>query len=250
MTRSILITGASSGLGAALARFYAAPDVHLSLWGRDAGRLTDVARDCREHGAAAETTSFDMRHPGSLAEALAGLDAERQIDLAIFCAGLGGTIGDRRVESPARAMEIATVNFTACVVGAAALAERMVERGRGQIVLIGSIAGAFPLPIAPTYSGSKAGLKVFAEALRLRVAPLGVAVTHVAPGFIDTPMSRQITGPKPWMASAEAAAAIVARAAARQAGHLVFPRAFAAVRAAYLCLPGPLRRAIMARLKP
>jgi len=250
MTGNILITGASSGLGAALARAYAAPGTHLSLWGRNEARLAEVADQCRTRGATTLVTCLDLRDVGQLASRIASIDGEHPIDLAILSAGLGGTIGQRRVESPDRAHDIATVNFTACVVGATALAERMVERRGGHIVLIGSIAEAFPLPIAPTYSASKAGLKVFADALRIRVGRHGVAVSLISPGFIDTPMSRQLTGPKPLMLTPEAAAAIIRKAIRRRAPRLVFPRAFLAIRALYFCLPGPIRRAILGRLKP
>ena len=106
---------------------------------------------------------------------------------------------------------MAQVNFTVPVVGASALAGAMAQRGHGQIVLIGSIAESFPLPMAPAYAGAKAGLAMFAEALGIRMAPHGVTVTLVSPGFLDTPMSRQIPESKPFLMSADRAAQIIMR---------------------------------------
>ena len=89
------------------------------------------------------------------------------MDIAIFNAGLGGTApADVAAEAPQSAQAIAEVNFTAPIVGANAIAGAMAARGAGHIVLVGSITESFPLPMAPTYAATKAGLKMFAEALR------------------------------------------------------------------------------------
>ena len=83
----------------------------------------------------------------------------------------------------------------------------MAARGHGQIVLIGSIAESFPLPMAPIYAASKAGLPCLPKPWAFALATHGVAVTLVSPGFIDTPMSRQVTEPKPFLMTADRAAA-------------------------------------------
>src|SRR6185436_10075124 len=214
--KTILITGASSGIGAALARAhakaYAKFGVTLLLWGRDESRLNETARECRALGAEALTESFDLRDAPGFVTRLSAADAKTPIDLAIFNAGLGGTVAKTEfAESPERAQAIAQVNFVAPVAGASLLAGAMAKRGRGQIVLVGSISESYPLPMAPTYAASKAGLRLFAEALGMRLARHGVTVTLVSPGFIDTPMSRQVIEPKPFMITADAAAAVIAR---------------------------------------
>jgi short-subunit dehydrogenase len=250
MPASILITGASSGIGAALARAYAAPGVRLQLWGRNADRLAEVAEECRGRGASVGVGAWDFRDIAGLASRIEALDGEAAIELAVFCAGVGGTIPPGRVvENPERTRDVAMVNFTAATVGATALANRMVARRGGQIVLIGSLAESFPFPIAPTYAATKAGLRMFAEALGIAVGAHGVAVTLVSPGFVDTPMSGLLTGPKPLMITAEAAAAIIRRGIARRASRVVFPRRLALLRWMFLCLPRPLRHAIMRRIK-
>jgi short-subunit dehydrogenase len=236
--KNILITGASSGIGAALARVQARSGVTLLLWGRDERRLADVSAACRALGAEVRCEIFDLRDTAALAPRLAAADADTPIDLAIFSAGLGGTASDRlAAESPEGSRAVAEVNFVAPIVGANLIAEAMAGRGAGQIVLLGSIAESYPLPMAPTYAATKAGLRMFAEALRLRLAKHGVTVTLVSPGFIDTPMSRKVTEPKPFLMEADKAAAIISRRIARGAAVIVVPWQFRIFRAATRLLP-------------
>ncbi|MCC7346928.1 MAG: SDR family NAD(P)-dependent oxidoreductase, partial [Variibacter sp.] len=219
---NILITGASSGLGAALARTYSEPGNGLVLWGRDTNRLEATAEACRARGATVEAGSFDVRDMERLAAELRRLDARLPLDLAFFNAGVGGVPEPDRVsESPERAQEIALVNFTAPVLGATVLGDLMAARGRGHIVMVGSMAGCFPMPMAPTYAGSKAGLAYFSDSLAMRLRRHGVAITLVAAGFIDTPMSRSVSSPKPFLMTADDAARTIQRKLARRPAHMV-----------------------------
>jgi short-subunit dehydrogenase len=246
--RTILITGASGGLGAALARAHAAPGVTLLLWGRDEARLRETAAQCTEQGASAQVLAFDIRDLAALTANLTAADAASPIDLIIFNAGLGGTVADGAIaESPQAAQATAEVNFVSPVVGASAIADAMARRGRGHIVLIGSIAESFPLPMAPTYAATKAGLAMFTEALSIRMAKHNVAVTLVSPGFIDTPMSRQVPPPKPFLMSADDAARIIAVRIARRARRIVLPWQFIPLRALARLLPRAVLRLILSR---
>jgi short-subunit dehydrogenase len=114
-------------------------------------------------------------------------------------------------------------------------------------VLIGSIAESYPLPMAPTYAATKAGLRLFAEALGVRLARHGVGVTLVSPGFIDTAMSRQVTEPKPFLMSADKAAAIIARGVDRRARFIVLPWQFTVIRALTGLLPRAVLRRVLSR---
>lgn len=243
--KTILITGASSGIGAALARFYAAPGVTLLLWGRDGARLEAVAGDCRAKGAEIWTQVFDLRDVAGFAGLLSAAPA---IDIAIFNAGLGGTAPDDAVaELPGMAQAIADVNFTAPIVGANVIAPAMAARGAGHIVLVGSITESFPLPMAPTYAATKAGLRMFADAFSIRMEKHGVKVTLVSPGFIDTPMSQSVMQPKPFLMSAEDAAAIIIRKIEAGARTIVVPWQFAVLRSIANLLPRALLRRILSR---
>lgn len=248
MGKTILITGASSGIGAALARALARDGVALMLWGRDAARLEQVAGQCRALGAAATVQIFDLRDAVGFAARLTAADAVTPIDLAIFNAGLGGTAADTvPAEAPETARAIAEVNFVAPVVGAHAIADAMAKRGAGQIVLVGSISESYPLPMAPTYAATKAGLRLFAEALGLRLSKHGVAVTLVSPGFVDTPMSRKVKEAKPFLITADAAAAVIARGIAAKRRVIVVPWQFAVIRALTDLLPRALVRWVLSR---
>jgi short-subunit dehydrogenase len=251
--RTILITGASSGVGAALAlahaQAYARFGVTLLLWGRDEARLEETASQCRAYGATVATQSFDLRDAAGFVAKLSAADAQMPIELAIFNAGLGGTIAKGEfAEAPQTAQAIAEVNFVAPVAGASMLAGAMAKRGRGQIVLVGSITESYPLPMAPTYAASKAGLRLFAEALGLRMKKFGVGVSLVSPGFIDTPMSRQVTEPKPFLMDADKAARIIARDIALDARVIVVPWQFRMIRGFTDLLPRALLRWVMSRL--
>jgi short-subunit dehydrogenase len=205
--KTILITGASSGIGAALARAYAASGVTLLLWGRDETRLNQVAAQCAALGASITIQAFDLRDAAGFAARLAAADAASPIVLAIFNAGLGGTAPeDAFAEDPETVQAMAEVNFVAPLTGANVIADAMARRGKGHIVLVGSIAESFPLPMSPTYAATKAGLRMFAQSLDIRMAKHGVKVTLVSPGFIDTPMSRSVTEPKPFLMNADTAA--------------------------------------------
>ncbi len=247
----ILLTGASGGLGTALARHYARPGIHLSLWGRDLGRLTALAQACRAAGASAQVRSLDLTDMDAALAALAEEDAGDAIDLAIFASGLGDirAAGDL-VEDPALVARLGLVNFVAPTTMAAALAARMAARGRGRIVLVGSAAGFHALPFAAAYAGTKAGLARFAQALRLAVKPHGVTVTLVSPGFIDTAAGRKVPGPRPMLMKPEAVAARIAQASAQGQAHLVLPWPFVVLRWLDRLLPPPLRDRLLLGLAP
>jgi short-subunit dehydrogenase len=247
--KTILITGASSGIGAALARAYAAGGVTLLLWGRDETRLNQVAAQCAALGASTAIQAFDLRDAAGFAARLAAADSASPIAVAIFNAGLGGTAPeDAFAEDPRTVQAIAEVNFVAPLTGASVIADAMARRGTGHIVLVGSIAESFPLPVAPTYAATKAGLRMFAQSLEIRMAKHGVKVTLISPGFIDTPMSRSVTEPKPFLMSADTAAHIIVRRLAAGARTIVVPWQFAVIRAFTALLPRALLRLILARV--
>jgi len=243
---NILITGASSGIGAALAGAYANQGNRLVLWGRNAERLAATATRCRARGATVEEDCFDLSDFDRLIAALETADDRNALDLAILNAGLGGSIPPHRAAQDVRAAQaMAAVNLTVPVIAANLLAERMARRGRGRIVLVGSVAANFPLPMAPVYSGTKAGLTVFADALRLRLEEYGVGITLVSPGFVDTPMSRGLSEPRPFLIDAEKAATIIVRKVAHGARHIVVPWQFAVICGAAKLVPGAIVRAIL-----
>jgi short-subunit dehydrogenase len=223
--RHILITGASSGIGAALARQHAEPGVLLTLMGRSRERLDDVSASCEARGAEARGVSIDVRDAAGLEKALLAADAAQAIDILIANAGIGGprSLAGRHGEAPEAAREVAEVNFLGVVNTVSVLAPRFSQRGRGQIVIVSSLAAAAPVPLAPTYAGSKAGVSAYARSLRILMRDAGVRVTLVLPGFVETPMSRDLPGPKPGILPAEAAARIIAEGIRAGKAEIAFP---------------------------
>ncbi|RCG29944.1 SDR family NAD(P)-dependent oxidoreductase [Sphaerisporangium album] len=177
----VLITGASSGVGAAVAGVMAAAGAELVLAGRDRGRLEAVA--ARTGGSAVVADVVKDRE----------LLAERvgKVDVLVSNAGVGWA--GSFTQMPADTLdEVVAVNLTAPMHLARLLLPHMVEAGRGHVVLVASIAGAVGVGREAVYSAAKAGLLVFAEALRDEVRQVpGVGVSVVVPGVVDTPFFRR-----------------------------------------------------------
>lgn len=249
--KRILVTGASGGLGGALAQYCASPGTRLSLWGRDEKRLAAIADSCRARGAAADVRSFDLSDAAGAIAALLAEDAADPIDVALLASGLGDTrAAGEIIEDPMLVARLGQVNFVAPSAMAAALAKRMAARGGGSIVLIGSAAAFHALPFAAAYAGSKAGLTRFTQALNLAVSNQGVTVTLASPGFIDTEAARQVSGPKPLIMSPNDAAARIVKAAMRGKAHIVMPWPFALLRLIDRAMPDLLRSRLLRSLTP
>ncbi len=220
--RHILITGASSGIGAALAALYAAPRVRLALTGRDAARLGAVAEAARARGAAVDTATLDVTDRDGLSAWLLARDSDAPFDLVIANAGISAGTG-RGGESDAQARHIFAVNLDGVLNTVQPLIPRMVARRRGQVALMSSLAGFRGFPGAPAYCASKAAVRVLGEALRAELAPHGVSVAVICPGFVRSPMTAVNRFPMPFLMDADRAARIIRRGLARDSGRVAFP---------------------------
>lgn len=202
----ILITGASSGIGKALAELYATPGRTLLLTGRDAERLNDVAQSCHQKGATVETTSIDVTDKKAFSEKILTWDNHHPIDLLIANAGISGGMGGSHQESETVFEKIMRINLDGTFNTVNPLISRMQERGHGQIVLMSSLAGFRGLPSAPAYSVSKNAVRAYAEALRPLLKKHNVGVSVICPGFIKTPLTDVNTFPMPFLMAPEKAA--------------------------------------------
>lgn len=220
--KHILITGASSGLGAELARTYAAPGVTLALTGRDAARLGAVAEHCRASGAAVEAAVLDVTDAAALKDWMLARDDVLPIDLAIANAGISaGTGGD--TEPVEQVRRIFAVNVDGVMNTVLPLIPRMQARRRGQIALMASMAGFRGFPGAPAYCGSKAAVKIYGEGLRGMLAGSGVEVSVVCPGYVRTPMTDRNGFPMPFLMEAGKAARIIRNGLTRNKARIAFP---------------------------
>jgi short-subunit dehydrogenase len=220
--RSILITGASSGIGAALAQSYAGPGIRLALGGRDAGRLGLVAADCRARGTEVDTTTVDVTDAEATARWVAAADAAAPLDLVIANAGIsGGTFGGG--ESRHQAAAIFATNVDGIVHTVHPAAERMRTRKRGQIAIMSSLASFRGMPGAPAYSASKAAARSYGEALRGSLHRHNIGVSVICPGFIRTPMTDVNGFRMPMLMEPDRAARLIRRGLARNRARIAFP---------------------------
>ncbi len=230
----VFITGASSGLGAALARHYGASGATLGLLGRrrDALEATASGLDARVYVA-------DVRDAAAMQAAAAAFVAELgPPDLVIAAAGISvGTL----TENSADAAVFRAV-MDANVLGLVHTFQPFIPVLARDSVLCGisSVAGVRGLPGGGAYSASKAAATVYLEALRLEMKARGIAVVSVAPGYIDTPMTRVNPYPMPFRLTADDAAARTARCIARRRSYAVIPWQMAWVARAMKWLPNPV----------
>jgi len=240
-----LITGASGGLGQALALHYARSGTHLTLWGRNLQKLEKLAAACSAKGSTVTVHALPLTDLDAGIALFREDDTRKPVDLLILNAG----VSDIRpygalTESIESVKEATLVNYAAPVTLATAAASVMAPRRCGRIVLIGSVAAHHDLPFATAYSSSKAGLARFATSLHAAMTPHRVGVTLIEPGYIDTAMSRRLEGARPFLVPAEKAAALIAQAASSKRAVVIFPGIFALLKLVSLLVP----RAIAHRL--
>ncbi|NMJ42141.1 SDR family NAD(P)-dependent oxidoreductase [Roseomonas sp. JC162] len=239
--RCVLISGASRGLGAALAERFAAPGVTLRLVARGAEGLAATAARCVARGAIVETAAIDVRDGAALGAQVLAWDAASPIDCVVANAGISrGVAPDGAWEGA----EGATAQVAVNLIGAMHLIEPLLPefraRGVGRIVVVASVAAYRGLPDAPGYAASKAGLRAYGEGLRAALAPRGVGVTVVLPGFFDSAMGARWKGPRPLAMGLDRAADITHRAILRGARRCAFPLALAALLRVVDALPAGL----------
>jgi short-subunit dehydrogenase len=219
---SIVITGASSGIGEALARDYARPGATLALTGRDAARLEAVAAACRARGARVHAETIDVTESERLAAWLLGIDAETPVDLLIANAGI--SIDKRRgTIDPEIVRQTFAVNVDGVFNTVLPLIPRLQARRGGQIAIVSSLAGFLGLPRGGAYSASKAAVRVWGEGLRYALRRDGVGVSVVCPGFVTSRMTEGNDFPMPFLMNSARASAIIRRGLARNAARIAFP---------------------------
>ena len=184
-----LITGASAGIGAALARELARDGADLVLAARREDRLRDLAREIAATGRHAIVVGCDVTRDGDLERAVAAaVERYGRLDIAIANAGFGvaGPVEELRLDDFRRQLETNVLGVLRTLF--ASLPE--LRKTRGQFVVVGSVAGHVPTPGTSAYSMSKFAVRGFAESIHDELAASGVSVTLVSPGFVDSDIRR------------------------------------------------------------
>jgi NAD(P)-dependent dehydrogenase (short-subunit alcohol dehydrogenase family) len=246
--RHVLVTGASSGIGRALAVACAGPGVTLHLGGRDAARLGETAAACTAAGAAALPQVVDVRDGEAMAAWVGGAG---RLDLVLANAGISAGTGGS-TEPAAQARAVFETNVTGVLNTALPALEAMAAQDpgpeglRGRVAVIASIAAFVAVPGAPAYCASKAAVQRWAEALDATERRRGIRLHAVCPGYIRTPMTAGNRFPMPMLMEPEAAARRALSGIAAGRIRIAFP--FPVYLAARLAgaLPPGLRAALFA----
>lgn len=220
--KNILITGASSGLGAALASLYAAEGVHLFLLGRDKDRLTHVATTARRHGATVHEHRGDVTSQPMMEWWVRECNRMAPLDLIIANAGISAGTGEGH-DTHDQSKAIFTTNLHGVLNTIHPVLPAMVQRGQGQVAMISSLASYRGFAGAASYCASKAAVRVYGQALRAELAHHGVKISVVCPGFITTPMTDVNAFPMPFIMEPDKAAAIIRKGLSRNKGLIAFP---------------------------
>lgn len=229
MSDVAFLTGASSGLGRALALRLAGRGYALGLAARRRERLEEVAAEIRAAGGEAEALPCDVSEREDVLAAVARC-GERLGPPALLVANAGVSENTDVRQLDGREVErVMRVNFLGAVWAVEAVLPGMLERGRGHLVGVSSLAGFGGLPLTSAYSASKAALSNFFEGLRIDLRDSGVDVTVIHPGYVRTPMTERNRFPMPFLMELDDAVDRMERAIVERRRSVAFPWPLAAL---------------------
>lgn len=245
--RVVFITGASSGLGAELARQLAQRGAKLGLLARRAGTLTDLVRQCETLGGTACALPADVCDAAAVQAATDELRARYgPIDTAIANAGIGATTDGKQL-SAELTNHILSINLLGSVNTIAAVVGPMVARGSGHIVAISSLSAYRGLPKSGGYCASKAGMSALFESLRVDTRGTGVDVSVIHPGFIKTPLTSGRAAKMPFIMELEEGTTKIRRAIEKRKKSYAFPWQLATLVRLATIMPASMYDAIASR---
>jgi len=220
--KNILITGASSGIGRALAISYSNAGINLFLCARNEEKLLNTKRLCEELKAKVYIKILDVTNYQDCFEWINEITKNYQIDLVIANAGISaGTAGG--VESFQQIKQIFDTNLYGVLNIIDPIIKHMKDKKSGQIAIISSLAGFRGLPSSPAYSASKSAVRVYGEGLRGNLAEFGIKVNVICPGYIKTPMTAVNNFYMPFIMEAEEAVKIIKNKLSKNKSRISFP---------------------------
>jgi len=220
--KNILITGASSGIGEAVAKIYAAPGVTLAISGRNIERLEAVAKTLKKKGANVYAKAIDVTNDKAMHAWIADIDKKAPLDLVIANAGVGVQQGDFDNMHDAAKFTI-EVNVGGVFNTVHPALTWMKKRGRGQVAIVSSLAGYIGLPGSPMYSASKNAVRAYGEALRPAYAMKGIEINVICPGWVKSRITDRNEYQMPFFMEVDKAAKIIVNGLAQNKARIAFP---------------------------
>ena len=218
----ILITGANSGIGEAIALEYAVEGVFLAISGRDADRLEATAKALRDKGAEVDAKLIDVTDEAGMAAWIKYVSQAGALDLVIANAGVGIGVG-AKMNLHDVAKKTFDVNVTGVFNTVHPAIDVMKKQGFGQIAIVSSIAGFLGLPGNPAYSASKNAVRAYGESLRGTYAHRNIEVNVICPGYVESRMTAPNKHPMPFLMTSDKAAKIIVKGLAKNKARIAFP---------------------------
>ncbi|MDX2082490.1 MAG: SDR family NAD(P)-dependent oxidoreductase [Rickettsiales bacterium] len=220
--KNILISGAGSGIGRALAIAYSKAGINLFLCGRNIENLQTTKILCEELKATIHLQIIDVTDEKAVRNWIEKITQNYQLDLVIANAGISaGTLGG--AESFSQIKKIFSTNLDGVLNLIHPAIEKMLMAKKGQIALVSSLAGFRGLPGSPAYCASKAAIKIYGEALRGNLAQFGIEVNVICPGYVKTPMTAVNDFFMPFLVPVEKCAKIIKTGLANNKSRIAFP---------------------------
>jgi len=249
--RRVWIVGASSGIGRATAQALLSQGAHLVLSARTESALKEFqalhGNEAVATGGSIQVVALDVTDGTGVGAAARAVVAGGPVDLVLYCAGHYRAQRATALDLPDMLQHL-DVNYAGALRVLDAVLPPMLARGAGHISLVSSVAGFRGLPRSLAYGPTKAALNNLAESLYLDLHPLGIDVSIINPGFVQTPLTQQNDFPMPALLTPEQAAQHIVRGWARGRFEMHFPRRFTAALRLLGSLPSSLQLAIGRRL--
>ena len=245
--KTILITGASSGLGKELAEQFANNGITLFLTGRNKKRLLETVVSCEAKGASVLSMDLDVKNKEDLKKWIIECDKLKQIDLVIANAGISAGTSSG-VEDSEQVYDIYETNIFGVLNTIQPIIPEMIKRKNGQIALISSMSSFIGMSSCPAYSSSKACVLAYGEALRGYLKNYNIGVSVICPGFIKTPLTDKNNFKMPFLMSTEKASKKIINGLIKNKGLIAFPFIMYFILKILKFLPFSLTNFIMSKL--
>lgn len=248
--KRIFLTGASSGIGEALAVALAKKGAVLGLLARRKELLDKLRKECERVGGTARVFACDVTDEDAVQTAVDEFIFEFDcVDILIANAGIGGNNAETRALKPLAVKKVIDINLLGAVNSVHAVLPKMMKRENGHLVAISSLAGFRGLPKSAAYSASKAGMTAFFESVRLDVRHSGIGVTIIQPGFIRTPLTSGREAKMPFLMNLDVAIPLFIKAIEKRKRFSAFPWQLASIVRAGKFMPSWLYDRIAGRAR-